>query len=68
MAISGIGITPLINMLNGIVISSTEIHVGVLAYVDDFSAAGKLDNLRKWWGILTIIGPKFGYYLEPTKT
>ena len=55
-------------MLNDIVITSTESQVGVLAYVDDFSAAGKLDDLRKWWGIFPIIGLKFDYYLEPTKT
>ena len=68
MAIYGIGVTPLINMLIDIVITSTESHVGVLAYADDFSAAGKLDDLRKWWDTLTIIGPKFGYYPEPKKT
>ena len=49
------------------VINSTENQVGVLAYGDDFSAAGKLDDLRKGWDTLAIVGPKFAYYPEPTK-
>ena len=39
-----------------------------MAYTDDFSAAGNLKDLRRWWSVLTEIGPKFGYYPEPTKT
>ena len=68
MAIYGIGVTPIINTLIDIVVTSTESQVRVLAYAEDVSAAGKLDNLRKWWDTLTIIGPNFGYYPEPTKT
>ena len=49
------------------VINSTENQVGVLAYGDDFSAAGKLDDLRNGWDTLAIVGPKFAYYPEPTK-
>ena len=43
-------------------------NVNVMAYADDFSAAGNLKDLRRWWGVLTEIGPKFGYYPKPTKT
>ena len=60
-AIFGIGVTPLINMLTNIVATSTESQVGVLAYADKFSSAGKFDDLRKWWYTLTSIGPKFGF-------
>ena len=62
MAIHGIGVTPLINMLIDIVVTSRESQVGVLEYGDAFSVAGKLDNLREWWDTLPIIGSKFGYY------
>ena len=68
MAIYGIGVTPLINMLIDIVVTSAESQVRVLAYTDDFSAPGKLDDIRKWWDTLTILRPKFVYYPEPTKT
>ena len=43
-------------------------NVTVMAYAYDFSAAGNLQDLRRWWSILTETGPKFGYYPEPTKT
>ena len=33
-----------------------------MAYADDFSAAGNLRDLRRWWSVLTEIGPKFSYY------
>lgn len=62
IVIYSIGGTPLINMLIDIAVTFIE------SQVDDFSAAGKLDNLRKWWDILTIIDLKFGCSQEPTKT
>ena len=68
MAIYGIRVTPLINMLIDIVVTSTENQVAVLVYADEFSGAGKLEDLRKWWDTLTIIVSKFGYYQEPTTT
>ena len=37
-----------------VTITSTESKVGVLVYVDDFSAAGKFDDIRKWWDTLNI--------------
>ena len=38
-----------------------------MAYPDEFSAAGKLQDRGRWWSALTEIGSKFGYYPEPTK-
>ena len=68
MAIYGIGVTPLINMLIDILSTEYSANVNIIAYADDFSAAGNLKDLRRWWIVLTEIGPKFGYYPEPTKT
>ena len=68
MAIYGIGVTPLINMLIDILSTEYSANVNVTAYADNFSAAGNLKDLRRWWIVLTEIGPKFGYYPEPTKT
>ena len=48
MAIYSIGVTPLINMLIDIIVTLTKSQVGALAYADDFSAAGGLNDLRKW--------------------
>ena len=67
LAIYSIGVTPLINMLIGVVVTSTENQVEVFAYAEDFSAVGKLHDLGKWWDTLTIIGPNLDYYPEPKK-
>ena len=58
-------------MLIDIFVTSTESQIRVLVYTDDFSEKifqGNLKNLKNWWDILTIIGPKFCYYPEQTKT
>ena len=68
MAIYGIGVTPLTNMLIDILSNEYSASVNFIADADDFSAAGNLQNLRRWWSVLTEIGPKFSYYPEPTKT
>ena len=68
MIIYGIGVTPLVNMLIEVLINEYQVKVNVLAYADDFSAAGRLQDLRIWWNLLNEIGLKFGYYSEPTKT
>ena len=39
----------------------------MVAFADDFSAAGKLKSLLQWWTALLKIGPKFGYFPWPTK-
>ena len=37
-------------------------------YADDSSAAGKLEDLKKWWEQLKAEGPKHGYFPKPSKT
>ena len=37
-------------------------------FVDDASAVGNLQALRRWWDHLTIIGPEYGYYPNASKT
>ena len=48
MAIYGIGVTPLINMLIDIPSNEYSTNVNVMAHADDFSAAGNLKDLRRW--------------------
>ena len=45
MAIYGIGVTLLINMLIDILSNEHSVSVNVMAYADDFSAARNLQNL-----------------------
>ena len=37
-------------------------------YADDSSSAGELLELKKWWDVLQIEGPKYGYFPLPTKS
>ena len=67
MAIYCIEVTLLINMLIHVLANEYSAISNVTAHADDFPAAGNLKNLRRWWSVLTKIGPKFGYYPEPTK-
>ena len=67
MAIYAIAIIPPILMLVDITHhdnSSTKIA----AYKDDFTAVGKITQLKKWWDTLYQLGPKFGYYPEGGKS
>ncbi|KAL5262366.1 hypothetical protein ACHWQZ_G007921 [Mnemiopsis leidyi] len=36
-------------------------------FADDASAAGKLMGILKWWNKLVDIGPKYGYFPNPSK-
>ena len=37
-------------------------------YADDAVAVGRITDLRDWWEKLTILGPKYGYFPNPSKT
>ena len=65
MAMYAIGIRPLINALDEKTDSSKCQQVW---YADDSSTAGHLCEIRKWWGILNQLGPKYGYYPNASKT
>ena len=38
------------------------------AYADNLTAAGTIMHLRNWWAALCRMGPKFGYFLEGSKS
>ena len=35
---------------------------------DDVTAADRIIKLKNWWKTLCILGPKFGYYPEASKS
>ena len=37
-------------------------------YADDACGAGKINSLRVWWDQINILGPRFGYFPNATKT
>ena len=39
-----------------------------LWYADDAAAVGTIADLRNWWDKLTTVGPRYGYFPNPSKT
>ena len=55
-------------MLIDILLNEYSANVNIMVYADDFSAAWNSQDLRRCWGVLIEIGPKFGYYPELKQT
>ena len=43
-------------------------EVKQVAYADDLTGAGKIDNLRKWWDKIMALGPPIGYFPNERKS
>ena len=66
MAFYALSIALLVMMM--IQLLTTKCHdIKIVAFADDFSAAGKLKYLLQWWTALLEIGPKFGNFPKFTK-
>ena len=39
-----------------------------VSFANNFSVTGSLDIIKDYWDKLTAIGPKYGYFLKPTKS
>ena len=63
MAMYALAITPLIQRLG-----THHPDSGQVWYADDASATGKLSDLHQWWSSLSELGPRFGYFPNPSKT
>ncbi len=63
MPMYALAIMPLVRKLQ-----SRSGDVTQIWYADDAAATGKLIGLHEWWTHLTNLGPKFGYFVNPTKT
>ena len=63
MAMYALAISPLIQKLK-----IDEPNAKQVWFADDSTAAGKVKAVRRWWTCLTNIGPKIGYYPNPSKT
>ena len=45
-----------------------ETRVKQVAYADDLTGAGKIEDLRKWWDTVIEHGPKVGYFPNANKS
>ena len=62
-----LGILPLLQFLLDFIFVN-ELNVIEVAFVDDFTVAGKLSSIKDYWNQLTSIGPKYGYFLKASKS
>ena len=60
MAAYALGLTPLLYHLQ-----SVKRSVKHAAFADDLTGARNLEEIKIWWDILIIEGPKYGYYPKP---
>ena len=60
MAMYAIGTLPLIDKLQGIVQQCW--------YADDSAAGGTILDLKRWWNLLQVLGPRYGYFPNGTKS
>ena len=64
MGMYAIGILPLLLFKN----STQADDVKRVAYADDFTGIGALENLRSWWDLVVNHGPNIGYFPKPSKS
>ena len=63
MAAYALALTPLLDYLQ-----SVKRSVKHVAFADDLTGAGKLEEIKIWWDTLIAEGPKYGYYPRPSKS
>ena len=60
MAAYALGVTPLLDYLQ-----SVKRSVKHVAFADDVTGVGNLEEIKIWWDTLITEGPKCGYYPKP---
>ena len=63
MAAYALGLIPLLDHLQ-----SVKRSVKHVAFADDLTGAGKLEEIKIWWDTLITEGPKYGVYPKPSKS
>ena len=62
-----LGILPLIHFLLEF-ISINHLSAKEVAFADDFTVTGKLTSIKDYWGKLTVLCPKYGYFPKASKS
>ena len=63
IAAYALGLTPLLDYLQ-----SVKRSVKHVAFADDLTGAGNLEDIKIWWDTLITEAPKYGYYPKPSKS
>ena len=64
MAMYSVSTSPFIRTLSN-VLDEDEVQAW---FADDSAACGYLNSIKKWWETICRLGPKYGYFPNPTKT
>ena len=67
MGAGTLGILPLIHFLLQF-ISVNHLSAKDVAFANDFTVAGKLTSIKDYWGKLTVLCPKYGYFPKGSKS
>ena len=59
---------PMYALATILLIKELDGHCTQIWYADDAAAVGKIMDLRDWWDKLTSLGPRYGYFPNPSKT
>ena len=62
-----LGILPLLHFLLGLILID-HLSTKDIVFADDFTVVGKLNGIRDYWGKLTILGPKYCYFSQASKS
>lgn len=65
MAFYALGVKPLVDRLSSCIDKECCQQSW---YADDSSAIGKMKEILRWWQILCLFGPKYGYFPKASKT
>ena len=68
MGVYAIAAIPLLLMMLEITENLPEKAARMPGYADDFTAGGTTENIKICWDTLNNLGPKFGYFPNPSKT
>ena len=68
MGVYALGLNPLLHLLLSNAEPNPDDNLKQVAYADDLTGAGKLENIRKWWEMIEIYGPRIGYFPKADKS
>ena len=67
MGTYALGVTPLLHFLHEFILMK-EHRSKEVAFVDDLTVAGNIEEIKQYWELLVQVGPRDGYYPKPSKS
>ena len=67
MGTYALGVTPLLHFLHEFILMN-EHRSKEVAFVDDLTVAGNIEEIKQYWELLVQVGPRDSYYPKPSKS